>query len=379
MKIVPQSLPLNLVLVLLLFPGYAFGSGIPLFLPEAWNYASLVVYGKPEEVKEKGEYFPHHQGRYRVVPLKIYQGEPTREVVEFYDFSYNTTASRHVRPGTPSILFLSSLREFDDNDLGRDRGRMVLKSMSAGDDEREEIEEAFEILQEYEQWAPELRYPPIVIEVRTRRVSDDENEDDREDSGPPPEMREFLIEQLSKENKYVHSLIQREILRNRLPEAIPYFQQKFSEAEGESQKLSALSKLRIFGEPGIREILISWLEDPEFSDKVGVIDQMIRLRDSSVIPKIEPFIDAKDEHVAYRAKSALLRFGDPRGKSLMFDILHQSEDQTLRYNAIFSLNSYYEGEFSEEEIAMILALQKDDNESVVRIAKRLAERRGLGD
>ena len=77
---------------------------------------------------------------------------------------------------------------------------------------------------------------------------------------------------------------------------------KMSDSNNEVQKLAHLNSLRILGKPNIRETLISWLADPAFKRKGDIIDEKVRLKDSSLIPEIERYVHADDERIAVRAR-----------------------------------------------------------------------------
>ena len=149
---------------------------------------------------------------------------------------------------------------------------------------------------------------------------------------------------------------------------------KLSDTGNELQRLRYLNYLRILGDSNIRDVLIAWLADPAFTSKGDIIEEMVRLKDPSLIPEIERFVHAEDELIAVRARSALLRLGEPRAKALLFEVLNKSEDRIARYNAIHALNWSYTGDFSDGEKSVILELRGDADESIARVAGFIANK-----
>jgi hypothetical protein len=78
--------------------------------------------------------------------------------------------------------------------------------------------------------------------------------------------------------------------------------------------------------------------------------------------------------LATEARSALLRLGDESAKGLLLQVLANWKNETARYNAIHTLNWYYEGVFTQEEKYAIQGLTQDPDESVSRVAKMIVEK-----
>jgi len=98
---------------------------------------------------------------------------------------------------------------------------------------------------------------------------------------PQDNRKDFLVKNLGNTNKYVRIFFEREILMARLQEAIPYYQQKMSQATTEREKLDLISKLRCLDAPGVKETLRAWLADPAFRDKPAVKEALNSLHGQS--------------------------------------------------------------------------------------------------
>jgi hypothetical protein len=100
----------------------------------------------------------------------------------------------------------------------------------------------------------------------------------------------------------------------------------------------------------------------------------VRLNDTSVVPAIRKYIDAEDALLAVSARNALLRLGEPDGKSLCLDMVQRDISPTARYNAIHYLNWEFKGDFTDDEKAIIRKLVHDKDESIARVAGFIVEK-----
>ncbi len=372
------SIAIKLVLFTLLLPSFGFASGYRGDFADAWGRASVVVLGVPQPLDENGEtvefYRPEHEGLYRleveeifkdkygylpngdipgIYPLKIEKPVQERQdgvTLEFVDLYHRSSAALHIRPGSHYLLFLQTAHDIPDHRKSRyqklelDHELIGLRAIKVPEEAVGEVETGVEIVTSYEELQLE-------------------------------ERKKFLLDHLYEENAFAHSFVVRKILRNRIDEAIPYFQKQFSEAETESAKLQAMGSLRILGAPGVKKTLISWLNDPDFTKKTYVIGQMRSMGDKSLIPEIKRFVNDEDELLAVRARTALLKMGEPGAKELLIDTILNSEDSTVRFNAIANLNWHYDGEYSDNEKDIIRSLTEDEDEEerIAREARSIIE------
>ncbi len=193
------------------------------------------------------------------------------------------------------------------------------------------------------------------------------------ESVPRDGRKDFLIKNLGNTNKYVRVFLEGEILMAQLQEAIPYYQQRLSQATTESEKLDLIADLRCLGAQDVKETLCAWLADPAFKDKKEVIEEMNKLGDKSLVPAIREHIGATNELLAVAARGTVLQLGDPQGVALLLYMLKRSHDATVRYNAIFPL-WHYSGNFSAKEKAAIAALVHDKDPAIARVAGFMVEK-----
>jgi hypothetical protein len=135
-----------------------------------------------------------------------------------------------------------------------------------------------------------------------------------------------------------------------------------------------LSNLRCLGDPGVKAILLSYLADNSYTQKVSIVEELVRLNDTSVVPAIRKYIDAEDALLAVSARNALLRLGEPDGKSLCLDMAQRDISPTARYNAIYYLSEEFKGDFTDTEKAIIGKLVHDKDESIARVAVFIVEK-----
>ena len=187
------------------------------------------------------------------------------------------------------------------------------------------------------------------------------------------ERRSYLLQQLEKPNRYVARYFLREILVNKMVEAIPHFQEKLKQASSERDKLNQAANLRCLG-VNIRPQLLAWLKDPDFKTKAEVIEELVRLKDKDAMSAISKFIDNQDEYLAVTARSALLRMGQREIIPRLLEMIKVSTNSTVRYNAIHVLNWNYNGSFTPDELEAIKASIHDTDESISRVAGFILEK-----
>lgn len=194
------------------------------------------------------------------------------------------------------------------------------------------------------------------------------------------ERVELLLSLLQKPkpNQYLSNFIEHEVVIQHVTEAIPYYESMLNN-ESEQKKLGAISTLRILGYQKTGEVLLAWLKDPEFQNKIGIMDELIKLNDDNTIPEIRKYTESEDELIRVHAAIALLEYDESESKEVLFDVLMNGSDNIARYNAIHILNWNYSGDFSKEEEQMIVQLLNDKDESIRRVAGFIIERIKLED
>jgi hypothetical protein len=346
-----QDLSMNqatrVLIAFLVLPAVGFASGYMGDIARAWNDASIVVMGRPSLIPGPEEKWEMEQASYSMRIEKAYKGAKPDSQIEFLEPYFRSTASLHIRDGSRYLLFIQTS---NDRNEQRRNSRKKLGAVLSGlcafrvtDATLPKIEDAIETVAKYETLGPLERKP-------------------------------FLLQHLSDTNDYSRSFIVREILIARIQEAIPHFQQRLAHATTEDKKLYEISNLRCLGDPGVKAILLSWLADHSFTQKREIVEELERLNDSSVVPAIRKYIDAEDALLAVSARNALLRLGEPDGKSLCLDMVQRDILPTARYNAIHHLNWDFSGDFTDAEKAIIRKLVHDKDESIARVAVFIVEK-----
>ena len=331
-----QSILVALLVFLGMSPdGFAFAS--PPDMANAWKGASIVALGTVNEFEGVQQ-----EGRYVMKVEKTYKGEAVPERLEFIDPYSGTESSLGILVGKRFLVFLQTAEDrkkqmlSPSDNLGAALSGLRAFPMSGKNIAA--IEEAIKLIQTYQNL-------------------------------PPGEQKKFLLKNLSVQNPYVRPMIDFEVILARVTEAIPYYQNQFSRATEEDEKMRYVSALRILGAPEVKGILISCLTDDSIKSKTDVFEEMVRLQDKTVVPELMKWINDQDDVVAVSARSALHRLGEKDTTGLLLEMIHRSKDPVARYNAIHYLNWFDRKEpFTDAEKAAIEALVNDQEESVARVA-----------
>jgi hypothetical protein len=337
-------------IVLLFMSSRCFASGYQGDLAEAWGRASIVVLGRPQIVHTVDNALENRRGvsgTYRVVVQQAYKGAKPDDKLEFIDPFCRSTAGLWIREGETYLIVLQSKddRKKHPHPATNKLGDVLtgLRVFKVNDTNLAEIEAGIATVRTYESLTPKDR-------------------------------KAFLLQNLAVTNAYSHRLIVREIIKARITEAIPFFQQQLSQATTEVDKLRLISNLRCLGDPGVKATLLSWLADDSFHRKREVIDALVNLKDKSLVPTLRNYVDAKDDLVAVAARNGLLQLGDPDAKRLILDMIEKSTNPIARYNAIHQLNWGYSGDFTDNEKKTISDLVHDKDQSVARVAGFIVEK-----
>lgn len=336
-----QKATIILYILLLISSGSrCFASGYQGDMGDAWKCSSIVVLGRLYMVGALGRALEQHRVTYVIDIEKTYKGTKTEGKIEFLDLHSHSTASLYLLDDARYLVFIQTREDREQhftNGEGIGTSLTGLRAFKVDDTNLNEVEAGMDTVKTY-------------YEVLS-----------------PGDRNKFLLENLSRENVYTRSFIVREILRAKIREAVPHFQQKLSQAKDEKEKLNLVANLRCLGE-NVRGTLLLWLDDDSFLKKPQVIEELVRLHDKSVVPEIRKYVNAKDEYLAVTARSALLRLGESDAKKLLLDMISRSKDKGIRYNAIHPLHWNYSGEFTDEEKAMISELVNDEDENIARVA-----------
>jgi len=327
------------LLPLTLLAPACFASGYSGGLADAWSESSIVVLGRVR-LAEETETANDRRAKYVVTVEKSYKGAPAKGTVEFLDVSYRSSASLNLWDGSRYLLCIQTAADRKQYPDGKTVAGPVLTGLTgfeADDAKLKEMEAAIDACKAYAGLAAADR-------------------------------KKFLLENLARENAYIHSFFVTQVLLDRVTEAIPYFRQRLAQAKTEEEKLASESHLRCLGAPEVKNLLLAWLADDSFTHKGVVICELSRLRDKSVIPDIRKFVDARNERVAVDARIALLWLGEPDAVGLLLDMIARSKDPTVRHNAIHTLNWNYSGDFTDEEKARIRELVNDKDQAIARVA-----------
>jgi len=334
------------VFFLFLFVPNSLASGYRGDIGDAWERSSIVVMGKTRLVFDPNQ-TQQQCAKYVIHLEKVYKGAEARGEIEFLDPSFPSTASLPIIGGSKYLFFIQTRAD-------RKRDNTSLKGPESMDF--------------------------MLTGLRSFRV-DDTNSKDLDaavtlvktffDAKSPADRKILLLENLPRENAYAQGFVIREILQMRITEAIPHFRQKLAQAKDEAEKIDTVATLRCLGDD-VRETLVAWLGEKPFTRKSQAIDELIRLNDKSVVPKIREHINAKDDCLAVTARVALLRLGEPDAMTLLLDMLGKSKDPVVRYNAIHAINWNYTGTFTDREKAALRELIHDKDAGVARVASFIA-------
>lgn len=315
-------------------------------MASSWAGSSIVVLGRvrsveiPEKEKAKG------WGRYEVEVEKFYKGELAQDKLGFIQPFDRSEGAEVFGEGERCLIFLQTVQDrkktgdFSDTDFGA--ALTLTRSFSTDRHDLAAMEEAITLVTAYREL-------------------------------PESGQKAFLLENLANSNSHVRSLIDREIVRIRMTEAIPYYREKLRQAADDESRRRQISTLRLLGDPGVKATLLEWLNGDSFKPKRDVLEELVALGDKSVVPEIRKWIDAKDDQVVVAARSALLRLGEADAKGLLLEMIQRSNDPIARYNAIHFLHWNNRLGFTDEEIAAIQPLVDDQDESVARVAGFIVE------
>jgi hypothetical protein len=320
-------------------------------LADAWSQSSIVVLGCPKIVRGSDkETLQAERGTCSMEVLRAYKGAKAGDRIEFLDPFFQSSAGLCIQEGSNYVVFLQTIndRKRRPHSATENLGTVLtgLRALKVTDAALKEIEAGIATITAYETLAPQDR-------------------------------KAFLLKNLSSTNLYSHPLILREVLTTELKDAIPYFQQQLAQATNAPVKLALISCLRRLGDPDVpdeKSIVLSWLASDSGEHRVEIIEQMVHLKDASVIPTIRRYINADDALVVAAARSGLLRLGDPDGKRLCLDMILKDTAPYARYNAIHYLNWGYSGHFTEEERTIIRRLTRDKDPSIARVAGFIVEK-----
>jgi len=281
--------------------------------------------------------------RYIMDIKKVYKGGPLEDRIEFVVSRITDTSQIFFRDGENYIVFIRSPNDSRDEERGK--GLIGFLSFPVSTGNFEEVEAAIDIIKTY-----------YTLEQH--------------------EQKKFLLKNLYIPNRYTTPMIEGEILRMRIKEAIPYFLGKLSQASTERKKLNGIAHLRCLGYPRVKETLHLYLNDDSFQLKGDVIEEMIKLNDRSLLPDIRKYVYDTNELTAVSARNALLKFGEPDAKGLLFDMIKKSRNPTVRYNAIFYMNRPRSAglNFTDKEKSIIRNLINDSDPSIAREAGFIVEK-----
>jgi hypothetical protein len=338
---------IRVLTVFLALPMVGSASGYMGDIARAWADASIVVMGRPALILGNELEAELDRGLYSMMIERAYKGAKPQNRIEFLDPFFRSTASLHILDGSRYMVFVETLDDRKENPHPKTKNLgAILTGLCV-----------FKVT--------DATLPKIEAGLASVAVYE---------TLGPRERKAFLLQHLSDTNEYTRSFIVREILIAGIKEAIPHFQQRLAQAGTENDKLYLISDLRCLGDPGVKAMLLSWLSDDSFSQKMQIIEELVRLNDTSVVPAIRSYIDAEDPLLAVSARSALLRLGDPDGKSLCLDMLQKDVSPTARHNAIYYLDSGFKGDFTDNEKARIRSLVHDKDESIARVAGFIVEK-----
>jgi len=331
---------------LLLLADDASASGYTGGFADAWERSWVAASGSVTFVGSKEDRISGSEGKYRLQIDQCYKGTPENEPIVFYDLHYQSSAGLHLTSGSNYLVFLQDSEGRNRSMVGANTNKNIISSLCAikiTDNTESEIKRATALYQTYQ------------------KVKDLD------------ERRSYLLQQLEEPNRYVARYFLREILVNKMVEAIPHFQEKLKQASSERDKLDQAANLRCLG-VNIRPQLLAWLKDPDFKTKAEVIEELVRLKDKDAMSAISKFIDNQDEYLAVTARSALLRMGQREIIPRLLEMIKVSTNSTVRYNAIHVLNWNYNGSFTPDELEAIKASIHDTDESISRVAGFILEK-----
>ena len=189
----------------------------------AWKEASIVVLGITNEVESLDEQAKAGGGtfkRYVVKVEKTFKGDSVPDRLKFFDPNYRTSGALSILERTRYLIFLQSAVDRNNHQHSEDKRLGTTLSglcvFEVDDKNRGIIEEAITLIQTYQ-------------------------------SLPEGRRKAFLLKNLSVANVYVRPMIDSQVLRARIKEAIPYYQKQLAGAKDEEQRLRHLSNLRCLG------------------------------------------------------------------------------------------------------------------------------------
>ena len=337
---------LRLSLIILALPlGTAHAWRIRTNIGDSWNQTSIIAIGKPIPAAQ-----PTDAGQeYSCIVKYALKGAQTGQTINFVNTRPRSEDSIYFTENQLHLLLILT---------PQDQKRMS-RSQNAETPNFNRVREAYSISD---------TNIPVVQDAAASRAKFETIEDE--------EVKKlFLIEEIQKENPFVRNFYTREVLIGQYPETIPYFRMQLEDAQSPDEKLDAAGCLRIVGDLAIKEIVISWLHQPEFEEnRYAVISEMTRFKDTSMSTHLRPLINDEDEVVAAAARIALYNMSEEDGTSLLIDTLKTFTNDSARINSMSRLHWGWRRGFRDAEKTYIVSLMHDEHEGVARFAALLAKK-----
>ncbi|MCG2660700.1 MAG: HEAT repeat domain-containing protein [Kiritimatiellae bacterium] len=309
---------------------------------QAWTKANIVVIGtvnRNEIIKNQ----KHDIGIYNIIDPIIVKGEESDSEIFVADFHYRSTAGLSIRSGSAYILFLLE----NNNEIDSRRKKYLYRGRTTYSSIRESIVNNVTQVQIYEAVKETDYYSSLTN--REKKIN-------------------FLMSNLETLNPHLRGLIDGEIMALRVKEAVPYYEKKLNVAS-ESESLNAAGILHYLGYSSLDNVLIKWLQDPNYTNKIYVIDAVFQYKYIHLIPELRKLLHDSNPLVVVNAAGALYGFEQPDGKSVL--LKYASEDlsnekrfskrSTAKSSAGWYLKFRGHTRFSEKEKEL---LKKYSNEPI---------------
>lgn len=264
---------------------------------QAWKQADIVVIGtvnRSEIIKNQG----HDIGIYNILAPIIVKGEESDSEIFVADFYYRSTAGLSIRSGSAYILFLLD----NNNEIDSRRKKYLYNGKTTYSSIGESIVNNATQAQIYEAVKETDCYSSLTD--REKKIN-------------------FLMSRLETLNPHLRGLIDGEIMVLGVKEAVSYYEKKLNVAS-EQERLNAARTLYSLGYSSLDNVLIKWLQDPNYTNKIYVIDAVFQYKYIHLIPELRKLLHDSNPLVVVGAAGALYGFEQPEGKPVL--LKYASED-----------------------------------------------------
>jgi hypothetical protein len=192
------------------------------------------------------------------------------------------------------------------------------------------------------------------------------------DQTAPDQIKAFLLKEAQRYNDYSGWACDSNIVQNRYTEAIPIFLDRLKRSDGVDHTQIIIYLIDLgYDRKNLVPHVVKLLNDSEFEDGLQPdTSSLFKKLGSDFAPVIRKFVSSKNEILAVIIRRALLEYGEPDAKQLLFDMAKNALAPTARNLAISTFRQY-KGNFTAEEIALIKGFASSKDPATIDEAEYL--------